>query len=196
MYLVCLSERTRSLHWNDVQTHSKGAPFLPCLHPKHTTSSLLPPPSLPLYWFTSSFPASVTFYGDDVHTFSPFAQSHPAWKITEAQQVVRYPTKHSFPLRILLPFRFGHLIVFYCRGNFFFLLVHYKMASIRKFSPQKLLFTHSPGNIQEISNKSIMSWFSCRVSRELILTLKQVKAQIYLLVSSAALDSFTSSGTS
>ena len=74
MYLVCLSEQTMCRHT------AKGAPFLPCLHLKHTTSSLLPPPLAP--WFTSSFATSVTFYG--VHTFFFFfllsAQSRPAWR--------------------------------------------------------------------------------------------------------------------
>lgn len=80
MYLACLSAWTLSLRWNNVQTHKGALSFH--LHSKHTTSSLLPPPSLSPHWFTFPFTASVTFYGDDVHTFFffyPFAQSRPSW---------------------------------------------------------------------------------------------------------------------
>lgn len=52
MYLVCLSTPQR-------------CPFLPCLHPKHSTFSL------PIHWFTSSFTRSVTFCGDNVQFFYP-----------------------------------------------------------------------------------------------------------------------------
>lgn len=69
-------------------------PFLCCLCPKHTTSSRLPPASLPLQWFTSSFTVSVTFYGDNVHTFFTLRTISPGLKFTEAQQEVRYQTKH------------------------------------------------------------------------------------------------------
>lgn len=59
--------------WADAQ---RGCPFLPS---PSQTYNILCPPSPPLHWFTSSFTASMTFYGDNIHTFSPFAQSHPAW---------------------------------------------------------------------------------------------------------------------
>lgn len=121
---------------NDVQTHSKRCPFLPCLHLKHTTSSLLPPPLAP--WFTSSFTTSVTFYG--VHTFLLSAQSRPAWR-SQKQQVARYLTKHFiyYTLRISLPFRFRHFIVLLQEGHFFSMHSLLEVLHQKNFS----VLTHS-----------------------------------------------------
>lgn len=92
MYLMCPSEETLSFCWNDMQTPPSSPVSIPNI--QHPLSSLLP--SLPRRWFTSSFTASLTFYGDDIYTcfFSSLRAFSPCLKCTEAQQVERYPTKH------------------------------------------------------------------------------------------------------
>lgn len=84
MYLVCLSEQTLVLK-QCADTHSKGAPSCPVFIP-----NIQHPLSLPLRWFTSLFTASVTFYGDDVHTFLLFARISPCLNFTEAQKDTTY----------------------------------------------------------------------------------------------------------
>ena len=83
-------------HFLSAGTMCRHPPSSPVSIPniQHPLSSLLP--SLPRLWFTSSFTASLTFYGDDIYTcfFFPLCAFSPCLKCTEAQQVERYPTKH------------------------------------------------------------------------------------------------------
>lgn len=87
---------SKHLCLNDVQTHTAKVP-LPPLSSSQTYNILFPtapPPPLPLHWFTSSFTASLTFYGDDVHTSFNLRTISPCLKFTEAQKGVRYLKKH------------------------------------------------------------------------------------------------------
>lgn len=117
MYLLCLNEQTVSLH-QTLCRHTAKVP-LPPLSSSQTYDILSPPPPSSQIRFTFSFTASVTFYGDDVHTFLPFTQFHPAWSSQAAGSEIFDKTLHSLqnrvPLRSSLPLSCRLLIVYHYR---------------------------------------------------------------------------------
>lgn len=110
MHLMCLSEETLSFCWNDVQT----PPFLPRLHPKHTTSSLFPPPLTPTSLIYILVHRKLDLlWRRHLHLFffSPLRiLALPEVHRSTAGREISHKTLHllcnRLPLRISLPFRF------------------------------------------------------------------------------------------
>lgn len=136
------------------------------LYPKHATSSLLLPPSSLIYILIHS--KRDLLWWQRSHFFTLCTVS-PCLKFTEAQQVVRYSAKHfiycttKFLYGFLYPLDLGISLCVIAGGAF----------SLQKFF--LCLSTHFfrvSGSLLEISNKTILPWFSLRFRKELIVFLK------------------------
>lgn len=150
--------------WADAQ---RGCPFLPCLHPKHTTSSVLPR-SL----FTDLHPHSQQAWPSMVTTFTLFHPSHnltlpEVHRSTAGSHISDKPLhllRNRVPLRISLPFRFRHFIVLHCRRS----IQKWLILEVLQSFHHKNIFLRIPHWPLEAVRKSL---FSLRFSREWILTL-------------------------
>lgn len=93
MYLVCLSENTFFAPKRCADTQQR-CPFLPCLHPKHTTSSSPTSSLTPSWLIYILIQRKRNLLWWQCSHFFTLRTISPCLKFTEAQQVVSYPTKH------------------------------------------------------------------------------------------------------
>lgn len=122
MYVVCPEWAKAFLCTeNDVQTTRSAFRPLPPPSTSHTTTFFLSSLAYLLTDLHPNFTASVTFYGDNVHTFfflsfcaiSLCPEVHRSTAGREISKKIRHLLLYMMELRISVPFRFRHFIVFY-----------------------------------------------------------------------------------